>query len=434
MDARFVRRLHVELPLWTQNGWITPAQAEALAAHYPLAQAQGREWWQVLLSVLAALCVGAGIIALFAANWHALGREVRVALSLAPLLLGQAACLFAWLRRPQSVAWRESSAIFVAVATGAAIALIAQTYHIESSGMFLHLWLWLTLPLLYLMHSWATAFFVLFLVQALGVTEMRFFFGGSWTDSREYLAYTAALLPWLALNWRRGATYAGQRALWRTFLSCQIMATVFMLILHAGLDMASLWLLVGSSYLAVSTLQETGYNLMQRVGMVFLGGVMLTMAESYFYWHGTARFMENPVLLAVSAAALLFALMRWRRLRAWDVAFVLTGAALIGFDSAIHYLPELDATTIAALRPWLVTASIVVLGLWQLHRSLHHSDLVSINAALIWILLALYLRFVEDSTPLWIKGIVFIAAGSALYSLNMMAARERRLRAKGETP
>lgn len=429
MDSRFVRRLHAELPVWTHNGWITPAQAGILAEHYPLSAQQGREWWQVLLSILAALCVGAGIIALFAANWHELSRSMRAALSIAPLLLGQAAFLFAFFRRFDSIAWRESSAIFIAVATGAAIALIAQTYHIESTGRFLHLWLWLTIPLVYLTQSWAAAFFVLFLVQALGVTEMRFFSSNPWTDSWEYFGYSLALIPWLMLNWRRGAAYAGQRAIWRSFASCMTMATVFILLLHAEMEMACLWLLVGSSYLAVSTLQEAGYNLMQRVGMVVLGGTMLAMGENDFFWQGTTRFMENPVLVIVSTAASLFALARWRNLHAWDVAFVLGGVALIGFNIAINIpamQPWLGTPTIIALQPWIVTFAIVALGLWQLHRSLHSGDLVAINAALIWVLSALYLRFIEESMPLWIKGIVFIAAGVALYTLNMMAARQRR--------
>ena len=233
--------------------------------------------------------------------------------------------------------------------------------------------------------------------------------------------------------------YAGQRAIWRSFASCMKMATVFILLLHAEIDMACLWLLVGSSYLAVSTLQEAGYNLMQRIGMVVLGGSMLAMGENDFFWQGTTRFMENPVLVIVSTTALLFALTRWRNLHAWDVAFVLGGAALIGFNIAIN-IPAMQSwlgtPTIIALQPWIVTFAIVALGLWQLHCSLHSGDLVAINAALIWVLSALYLRFIEESMPLWIKGIVFIAAGIALYTLNMMAARQRRrLRTplKGET-
>ncbi|MDO5091263.1 MAG: DUF2157 domain-containing protein [Cardiobacteriaceae bacterium] len=416
MDSRFIRRLHGELALWTQNGWISPAQAALLAGHYPLSQAQGREWWQVLLSVLAALCVGAGIIALFAANWHVLSRGVRVGLSLAPLLLGQGACLFALLKRPQSVAWRESSALFTAVAVGAAIALVAQTYHIESSNMFVRLWLWLTLPMVYLARSWAAAFFVLFLVQAFAFTQMDFFYGGRWwAGVWEYLAYSLALLPWLFFTRRRGQAYAAQAGVWRSFVTLMVFATVFAMLLYAQLDMACMWVLVGSVYLAVSTL---GPSLMQRAGMVFLGSTMLLMAESGMFWWQRWQFADAYALALLAIVALFFALPRWRRLAAWDVAFVLCGAALVATGITVP-VPE-DGY------PWLVTAVIVVLGLWQLHRSLHNGDLVTINAALLWVLFALYLRFVEESMPLWIKGIVFILAGSAIYTLNIVAARARR--------
>lgn len=422
MDARFVRQLHAALPLWTQNGWISPQQAALLAEHYPLAAQGSREWWQVLLSILAALCVGAGIIALFAANWHALSRPVRVALSLAPLLLGQAALLYSVLRQPLSVAWRESSALFVAVATGAAIALIAQTYHIESQGMFLHLWLWLTLPLVYLAGSWAVAFFVLFLVQAHGVSDFDLFIFRP-HDLGSYLVYSAALLPWLALQWRRGATYAGQRNVWRSFVCCMVLATVPIVLLHSDPEIPQVWLLVGSGYLAVSTLQDEGYNLMQRVGMVFLGAMMLMMSDRFAYYH-VPQIGGATVLYALSAAALAFALWRWRHLQLWDVAFVLAGGALT--------LPYLVQGLASEVWPWLATLAIVALGLWQLHRSLQHGHIVIINAALIWVLFALYLRFVEESMPLWIKGIAFIVAGGSLYALNLLAMRERRVRQGGQ--
>lgn len=59
----FARQLHAELPVWLAHGWVTE-----IAAQYPQDAHDGRQGWQVLLSILAALCVGGGIIALFAAN------------------------------------------------------------------------------------------------------------------------------------------------------------------------------------------------------------------------------------------------------------------------------------------------------------------------------------------------------------------------------
>jgi len=104
----------------------------------------------MVLSLFAALCVGAGVIALFAANWASLSRPLRVVLSLTPLVLSQAALFFACWRRPASTVWRECSALLVTLSVGAAIGLIAQTYHVEENlPAFLRVWLLLTLPLTY---------------------------------------------------------------------------------------------------------------------------------------------------------------------------------------------------------------------------------------------------------------------------------------------
>ena len=157
--AAFSRDLLAELPLWEQKGWISPEQAARLRQQYALAKPHSGAWWQLVLSLFAVLCVSAGVIALFAANWAALSREVRIVLSLTPLLLAQLAVLYAIYARPDSTAWRECSALTLALAVGAAIALIAQTYHIESDlPAFLRVWLWLALPLPFLTRGWAVAF------------------------------------------------------------------------------------------------------------------------------------------------------------------------------------------------------------------------------------------------------------------------------------
>ena len=165
----FSRELLAELPQWEASGWISPEQAALLRARYALPVQHRGQWWQMVLSLFAALCVGAGVIALFAANWASLSRPLRVVLSLTPLVLSQAALFFACWRRPASTVWREGSALLVTLSVGAAIGLIAQTYHVEENlPAFLRVWLLLTLPLVYVARSWAVAFFAAFLAHVFG--------------------------------------------------------------------------------------------------------------------------------------------------------------------------------------------------------------------------------------------------------------------------
>ena len=217
--AAFSRDLLAELPLWEQKGWISPEQAARLRQQYALAKPHSGAWWQLVLSLFAVLCVSAGVIALFAANWAALSREVRIVLSLTPLLLAQLAVLYAIYARPDSTAWRECSALTLALAVGAAIALIAQTYHIESDlPAFLRVWLWLALPLPFLTRGWAVAFFVALLTHILGFHTLgRFLYAPDVFWRWEYPAYMLALLALLLWQRQRGSDYHDQHYAWRTF-------------------------------------------------------------------------------------------------------------------------------------------------------------------------------------------------------------------------
>ena len=415
--AAFSRDLLAELPLWEQKGWISPEQAARLRQQYALAKPHSGAWWQLVLSLFAVLCVSAGVIALFAANWAALSREVRIVLSLTPLLLAQLAVLYAIYARPDSTAWRECSALTLALAVGAAIALIAQTYHIESNlPAFLRVWLWLTLPLPFLTRGWAVAFFVALLTHILGFHTLgRFLYAPDVFWRWEYPAYMLALLALLLWQRQRGSDYHDQHSAWRTFAAGN--ALVFALALcsegtHG--DFLPVWVCLATWYLASRTLG--GRNAMALVFQLVLAFILLfpDLLSERTDGHGLHFVLALSPLTAVSAVLFVFALCRWKRLHGWDIAFAASGVLL--------YFLGTQRELFGQLWPWLPTLVVVILGLWRARMALDHS-LFAVNAALIWVLMALFARFVADELPLWLKGIVFIGAGTAFFILNLRLAR-----------
>lgn len=409
--AVFARQLHAELPQWVAQGWISAAQAEQLAAQYPLARADGAQRWHVLLSVLAALCVGGGVIALFAANWHALSRPMRVALSLAPLLLSQGAFLYARFRKPQSTAWREASALAVGLAVGASIALVAQTYHIEAQDMFLRTWLWLVLPLPYLTGSWASAFWAAFLVHVFGASEATIFPYAALPPQWEYWAYLAALLPWLLQHARRGAGYNGQTLVWRAFVNTHALMTLgVLLLLHGAAPLPTLLLLASAYVCAQAWCASSAMNwaLEFALGVSYL--LLAEMVQAGNHGFGWLLLYAAPLLLA--------ALWRATRVSPWSWCFAV-GVVLLFWLRTV--LPEEahHAWT------WGVTFAVIALGIWQLRMALEEERFLAINAAFVWILAALYWRFVDANIPLVFKGIAFIAAGVGLFALNRYVAKRR---------
>ena len=130
--------------------------------------------------------------------------------------------------------------------------------------------------------------------------------------------------------------------------------------------------------------------------------------------HGLHFVLTLSPLTAVSAVLFVFALCRWKRLHGWDIAFAASGVLL--------YFLGTQRELFGQLWPWLPTLVVVILGLWRARIALDHS-LFAVNAALIWVLMALFARFVADELPLWLKGIVFIGAGTAFFILNLRLAR-----------
>ncbi len=424
--AAFSRDLLAELPLWEQKGWVSAEQATLLRGQYALTTPQSGAWWQLVLSLFAMLCVSAGVIALFAANWAVLSREVRVVLSLTPLALAQLALLYAIFARPLNAAWRECSALVLALAVGAAIALVAQTYHIEANPpLFLRTWILLALPLPYVTRSWAVAFFVAFLVHVFGFATLDgglFFHDGF--SPWEYPAAMLILLALLLWQRQRGEPYRCQSLAWRTFAAGNGLAFALALCTEGTHGyFLPVWICLASWYLAARTL---GWRNAMAIIFQLVPAVILLFPEWLSDGHtddSLRLVLALTPLTAVNAALLIFALCRWKQLTWWDAAFATSGVLL-------YFLGE-QRETLGQAWPWLPTLFVVVLGLWRARVALDHSLFV-VNAALIWVLMALFARFVADELPLWLKGTVFIGAGAAFFILNLRLAR--RPQAVATTP
>ncbi|RYE31115.1 MAG: DUF2157 domain-containing protein, partial [Sphingobacteriales bacterium] len=130
---------------------ITEETGQNLTKYYGPVEPEDRmQTILTIFGVLGAVFVGLGIISMIAYNWSDLPRIVKTILSFAPLLIGQAICLFVILKKYHSVAWKEaileiiswfvliiSSESFKTLsAAAAAIAESADTFFNESALTF----------------------------------------------------------------------------------------------------------------------------------------------------------------------------------------------------------------------------------------------------------------------------------------------------------
>jgi hypothetical protein len=174
-----------ELPVLEQDGVLSLEKTDQIRAYYAANTRSGLHWAVVAFAILGALLIGSGIILLFAHNWESFTRPARAVLSFCPLAIGALLSLTALLRNGGS-AWREGAGLFHALAAGASIALIGQTYHLPGdTPAFLLTWALLILPLPFLLR--ATGPLLVYLGLACG-----------WTAAAQD-AYGQAAAFWLLL-------------------------------------------------------------------------------------------------------------------------------------------------------------------------------------------------------------------------------------------
>ncbi|WP_421860862.1 DUF2157 domain-containing protein [Oceanicaulis sp.] len=136
-DDSYLKRLMADLDLWVREGLIDEKTASALSAR--ARERAPSPSSSPILSSLAGLVIGLGVITIIAANWSALNGVVR--LGLAALLISAAMLSAGYLRdRALYLASNITAAIAVLLA-GGGVVVIGQLYHASStSSAFLSLW------------------------------------------------------------------------------------------------------------------------------------------------------------------------------------------------------------------------------------------------------------------------------------------------------
>ena len=157
-EDQFVHRLRDELRLWEADGVITAEQAEAIRGRYEsdVPEAGGSAIGNRVVSIIAimgAVLVGLGIIAFIAGNWSDIPKMVKLALMVVGTPVLYAIGYFTSYRFGYP---RIGLAVLLlgAIAFGASIHLVAQTYHVPvNHPNLVPFWFVGVIPLAYITRS-----------------------------------------------------------------------------------------------------------------------------------------------------------------------------------------------------------------------------------------------------------------------------------------
>jgi len=427
-DKRHVRWLYDELPLWREQGWLSDSNEAQIRAHYgPVPEADYRRLTAVLISVLAALLIGGGVILILAHNWDDLSRPVRAALSVLPLLVTYVLAAFVLRSRTGSAVWTEGVAVGNVCASAAAVALVAQTYNIsgDTASYFFTVSL-LALPAVYLFRSVGAA-----LLYLVGIVVLRWaadgygamtFHGHGWEC---FWGMLALLAPIATLKLREGATH-GARLL---ALGLLIAVGVSMIPQEAeSLEVAAVFALFFSSVVGLSAWGRTSaylYKFVPRLALFGLFVILLILSfgdnwrSSYSgLWSSSIESGALLCVLALCCGALLFEAIKARDTLAsiWTglgLALALICALMHG--NAFLAVPEF-AVNLLGLSAGAAT---MVLG----YRA---GRMLLVNGGLTVLSGILLMRFFDEDLPMVMRGVGFIVLGAVFIYVNTRLSRKMK--------
>jgi hypothetical protein len=243
---KYTQWLYKEIDLWVHDGVIDTGQRDVIKARY--SQEQGVNWSRLIFSSLGAILIGLGVILLFAYNWEALHKYVKLGIVFVALLTAHSLGL--WLRRSgsrQEIAG-EGMHVLGTILFGAGIWLIAQIYHIDEHypNAFLA-WSVGALSLAWALPSIAQGFIAAFLLLLWGGFEV---FDFRTVNHFVPVLILAGILP---LAWQLRS-----RALTGMVLVSFMLSLTFMITRLDGDMIAPLLIFWSTAFIALSMIIKTG--------------------------------------------------------------------------------------------------------------------------------------------------------------------------------
>lgn len=438
-DKRMVKWLFEQLPEWVENGLINEDQVARLEAHYGshLSRPDSRvDPGIIAISIVGALLIVGGVLSIVAYNWEQFGQSVRLFISFIPVALGLSFYLFTFLKKKESLAWRESATGVLLLTLGSTIALYLQTMGTDvNEHTLVRPWMILSIPIVYGMGSslGMLIYFYLITVWALGVSR---------PESAYYWLLISAAFPHLWRYFRQpGQAIRKQLLSWGFVLSWTFgwfAATPWHAPEYTILG-AALWLSVfgGLSFfmpgISEGTIFKNPFRFAALAG-IFILVIMGSFKQQQvmgFSFQGIWKDSEytaftlglNAGLLAVFAG--LWGLVAVRMVKE---------ARIAGSEWLVWSFPIFAAIYVVLAGNFsqssagMATSNLfgVALGMAYVWKGVTRYSLSALNTGLLFILGLAVQRFFDSNWSLVVKGVAFIFLGMLFLSVNVYFARRRK--------
>jgi uncharacterized membrane protein len=414
------------LPELVKEGLLSEDSSQKIRAYYREKERNRPQRMTLVFGIIGAILVGLGIILIVAHNWDEMNRPLKVALSFAPLLIGQVLCGYSLLKKPGNQTWQESSATFLFFAVGASIALVAQVYNIPgNTGSFLFTWMLLCFPLIYIMPSSIASLLFLAGITAYAVEDG---YGYRAVEAHHYWWLLLLALPhYLLLILKKPESNFTFFHHWVVPISLTICLGTLSgpkeeYITLAYISLFAVFYLADSCGLFSSERQAAnGYLLIGSLGTM----ILLIVTSFRDFWTGFPGGLNgfSPAMLlailvpALTAVTLLFLYLKNNIGKKTNplvfIFLIFTGIFFVGISA-----PALGAI--------LMNLLVLTMGIFIIRRGLEMNHLGILNYGLLIITVLVLCRFFDTDLSFVLRGLMFVAVGAGFFFANSLLMKKRK--------
>ncbi len=423
-------KLERALPELIKAQVITSDTAQRITAYYLAKEEAKPNRLFTIFGVLGALLSGLGIILIIAHNWDGMPRNLKTVFAFFPLIIGQIASTYSFLKK-KGTAWIESSATFLVLAVGATISLISQIYNIPGDlSEFLLIWIAMTAPLIYLLRSNSAVMLHLVLITWYAC-DLGYTYRGAmpWW----YLLLFAWVIPYyIRLQKQETKSNIAGILNWLLPLSPIIVLGTFTtggnlsFLMYLGL-FGLLYNLGELQLFKNQKLRRNGYTVLGSLGTSF----MLMLLTFEWFWIDAIQDSYTSVEVIITSVPFLMALMVlvYLHLKKHTKGFNLFQYAfiIVGVLYSTHYFGYVHSVV-------LTNILVATLGLFAIRIGIHKSSYTILNYGLLIITVLIACRFFDSNLDFIFRGIVFILVGLGFFFTNYLLLKKQRSTALQDNP
>ena len=425
------KKLIKELPELVNAKIISEETAEKIKIYFASKSEKSSTNLVVVFGILGAILAGLGIILIIAHNWDDYSKSTKTVWSFIPLVIGQLACGYTLFRKRNNTAWIEGSSSFLFLAIGAGISLISQIYHLPGNiSSLLFTWLFLGLPLVYIMRSSMAS--LLFII---GATYYGCDVGYDVFDEPEIYTHWLMLLlviPHYVMIYRKNS-----QSNFTLFHNWFIPVSVVIVLGTVAKNNANLMYI---SYLGLFILcyllgKQVFYQQKKNISkgyfvIGFLGAVTILMISSFRWfwedisaieweWNNIAGTPEMLSIVILTLASSIILVLRNRK-------FEFKNIDPVEWTFIIYIIVFIIGTSGILLPTVIINVLVFIIGVYIIRKGALTNSLPVLNYGLLVITALIICRFFDSDMSYVLRGILFLIVGAGFFVSNIWMVNKRK--------